>query len=167
MERMCAWCQKSMGTTPAESPAEKVITHGICRECADKVYAERGLDLTSFLDRLDAPVIVVDESGSVQTANKQARMFFGKEFSDIAGYQGGDVFKCAYASLPEGCGNTIHCSGCTIRRAVMETHATGKPIHRTPAFLMQPDSDDRRKMNLFISTRKVGRVVLLKIDELV
>jgi len=165
MERMCAWCGKHMGITPAESPSESVITHGICRECANKIYAARSFELTSFLDRLDVPVLVVDENGDVQAANKQARMFLGKEFSDIVGYQGGDVFSCAYAKLPQGCGNTVHCSGCTIRNTVMDTMQSGISHSKIQAYLKQGMPDDCVMLDLLISTEKFKGVVLLRIDK--
>ena len=101
MKRTFAWCDKDMGMTPTESHTERVITHGVCPECADKLYAELGLELTIFLDELAAPVVVVDGTGSVQIANRQARKLLQKELSRIQGYKGGEVFECVYAKLPE------------------------------------------------------------------
>ena len=165
MKRVCAWCNKNMGATPSEIEAENVITHGICLECADRIYSERSIELTSFLDRLDAPVVLVDETGSVKDANKEARRFLQKELSDIEGFQGGDVFRCAYARLPEGCGNTVHCSGCTIRNTIMDTLQTGKSHLKIPAYLNRGVPDDHKKIDLLISTEKVKGVVLLRIDK--
>jgi hypothetical protein len=88
----------------------------------------------------------------------------GKGSPEIEGHKGGDVFECAYARLPEGCGNTIHCSGCTIRRTVMETHKTGKSSLRVPATLNRNDPEDPDKITLLISTEKIADVVLLRID---
>jgi len=156
-----------MGTTPAEHFSEGVITHSICLECADKLYAELGIKLPIFIDGLDAPVVVVNSDGIVQTANKQAKSFLQKELAQIEGYRGGEVFQCAYARLPEGCGNTVHCSGCTIRRAVMETYQTGKSQHKRPAYLNRGTPESHRKMELLISTEKVNEVVLLRIDRVI
>ena len=154
-----------MDTNPSEPQAEEVITHGICLECADKIFSEMGIELTFFLDRLAAPVVLVDDTGSVKTANKQAIRLLQKELPDIVGHQGGDVFRCAYAKLPEGCGNTIHCSGCTIRKTVMDTMQSGKSHLNTPAYLNRGPSDDHMKIDLLISTEKVKDVVLLRIDK--
>lgn len=164
---MCAWCGKDMGTVPSEGQSENLITHGICIGCADKVYLEMEKDLRSFLDGLAAPVVVVNETGSVETANKRAQMFLGKDLSGLEGYKGGDVFECAYAKLPEGCGNTIHCSGCTIRRTIMDTFQSGKGHLRTPAVLNRATPADPEKIDFLISTEKVGGVVLLRIDDAV
>jgi hypothetical protein len=90
----------------------------------------------------------------------------GKNLSRIEGYRGGDVFECAYARLPEGCGKTVHCSGCTIRNTVIKTFATGINYIRTPAFLFKNSNRKVKKYDLYISTEKVGDIVLLRIDEM-
>jgi hypothetical protein len=129
------------------------------------LFSERGKKLTSFLEKLAAPVVAVDDTGGVRTANRQARMLLQKELSDIEGYKGGDVFECAYAKLPEGCGQTIHCSGCTIRRTVMDTMQSGKSHLKTPACLNRGIPDAHGKIDLLITTEKVGEMVFLRIDE--
>ena len=165
MRRVCAWCRKDMGQTRSEMHSEEVITHGICEACADRLFANLGKELVSFLDRLAAPVVVVDEKGSIRTANREALRLLQKERSDIEGYKGGDVFECIYAKLPEGCGQTVHCSGCTIRRTVMETWESGKSHLKRPAYLNRGTPEAYRKIHFLISTEKVGGVVLLRIDE--
>lgn len=166
MKRTCAWCNRHLGTTPTDTQPQDVVTHGICPECADKLYAELGLDLTTFLDEIEAPVVVVDETGVMQAANETARELLQKDLPDIRGYRGGEVFECAYAKLPEGCGETTHCSGCTIRRAVMDTFQTGESKLKTPAYLNRGTPEEYRKTDLLISTEKVGGIVLLRIDEI-
>jgi hypothetical protein len=154
-----------MGAVPSEKRLENVISHGMCDACADSLSADIGIDMMSFLDGLDAPVLVVDETGSVLTANKQARALLKKELPKMEGYKGGDVFECANAKLPEGCGNTTHCSGCTLRNTIMDTHATSISHLKTPAYLNQGTPDDCREIELLISTEKLKEVVLLRIDK--
>ena len=84
--------------------------------------------------------------------------------ADIEDHKGGEVFECAYAGLPGGCGRTVHCDGCTIRINVMDTHRTGQSRLRVPAYLFRGKPDDSEKTDYFISTEKVGKVVLLRID---
>jgi hypothetical protein len=122
------------------------------------------MPLQQYLDGLGAPIVVVDPSGTVKTANKQARALLQRELSSIEGYRGGDVFECAYAGLPEGCGNTIHCSGCTIRRAVMETFDTEESKLKVPAILNRGNVGAPEQLQSLISTERVGDVVLLRID---
>jgi PAS domain-containing protein len=125
-----------------------------------------GVELGVFLDSLKPPIVVVDQEGAVVTGNDKVRELLQKKLSDIEGYKGGDVFECAYARLPEGCGNTVHCSGCTIRRTVMETHETGKGFLRVPATLKRYAPLDTIDIKLLISTERIGDVVLLRIDEM-
>ena len=90
-----------------------------------------------------------------------------KDSHQIIWELGGDVFECAYARLPERCGRTIHCSGCTIRKAVKETFETGEPRVRVPAVLNQEDEDGPSVVYLTITTIKSGEVVFLRIDRMV
>jgi len=166
MKRVCAWCKKDMGTVSSEDSSESIITHGICKACANKILAQQGVDLRTFLDNLAVPVIVVDATGTVSNANKQARALLYKNMPDIKGYRSGDVFECAYAKLPEGCGKTIHCDGCTIRMTVMDTFQSGKSHLKTPACLCRGTPDKCDSIDIFISTEKVNNVVLLRIDRI-
>ena len=154
-----------MGVAYSERLAETVITHGICEKCASKIFGKLGLDLNAFLDSMGVPVVVVDATVRVKAANRQARAFLQKEFSDIGEYMGGDAFECVHSKLPEGCGNTIHCSGCAIRKAVTDTFQTGKSHLKVPAILNREMASDCRKVALLISTEKVADVVVLRIDE--
>ena len=120
----------------------------------------------AFLDSLNAPVVIVTETGDIKTANKQAQELLQKKLSDIEGFMGGKVFECAYSKLPEGCGNTIHCSGCTIRNTVMDTFQSGISHKKKPAYLNVGDPEKPQKIDLLISTEKAGAVVFLRIDEL-
>ena len=122
------------------------------------------MPLLEYLDGLGIPIVVVDGEGTVQTANEQARALLQKDPHEIEGFKGGDVFECAYASLPEGCGHTVHCSGCTIRQTVMTAFRTGQSCLRTPAYLSRETPDGIQQIELLISTERVEGVVLLRID---
>jgi hypothetical protein len=87
----------------------------------------------------------------------------GKDLSSIVDNLGGDVFECAYGLLPGGCGRTYHCSGCVIRRTVMDTHDTGQPSYRIPATLRQNTAEHPQEIKLLISTEKFSDYVILKI----
>ena len=76
------------------------------------------------------------------------------------------MFECAYATLPGGCGNTIHCDGCTIRNTVMDTFQTGKSHLKKPAYRIHGIPDKNQEIHYLISTVKVKDVVLLRIDKI-
>ena len=166
MKTICAWCRKEVHGGDSQADSENVITHGICEGCKDNLLFQMGVELQVFLDSLGVPIVVVNREGTIVTGNYQARTLLRKELAEIEGYKGGEVFECKYARLPEGCGNTIHCSGCSIRRAVMETYGTGRSFLRVPATLDQNTSEHPEKMSLLISTERLADLVLLRIDKI-
>lgn len=164
MKQICAWCQKNIENF--DSHSDNVVSHGICAKCQGELLSKIGFSMTSFLNRLNAPVLFIDENGIVKTANQQARKLLDKDLPEIEGYLGGNVFECANAYLPEGCGNTIHCQACTIRRTIMETHRTGKRQIKIPVFLNKGTPDNFNKVKYLISTEKINHMVLLKIHDM-
>jgi hypothetical protein len=131
----------------------------------ESMYREMGMDLHKFLDGLQFPIVLVDDQGVVRTGNDPACQLLHKGLHEVEGFRGGEVFRCSNAILPGGCGNTVHCSGCVIRRTVMETHATGKSCLKVPALLKQQSSTDPQEVRFLISTEKVGDYVWLRVDE--
>jgi hypothetical protein len=162
MKKVCSWCNLDMGTVPVDSNFENAITHGICSECVDTFFGLRQVRFLDFIDGLNVAVVVVDATGSV--ANKQAQLHLQKEQPEIEGFKCGYVFECAFALLPGGCGNTIHCDGCTIRNTVMDTFQTGKSHLKKPAYSFHGVPDENPEIKFLISTVKVKDVVLLRID---
>ncbi|MEW6237863.1 MAG: hypothetical protein AB1656_20950 [Candidatus Omnitrophota bacterium] len=162
MKRICAWCGKEMGETGG---SDGLITHGICLPCARSMMAGRRQHLSSFLDMIEAPVLLVDDQGIVKTANRMACEALKKDIDVIEDYAPGDVMECINASQPEGCGNTVHCKACAIRKLIMETHATGKSYLRQPAYQDIDTAVGVKRMHYFLSTEKVGEIVFLRIDE--
>jgi hypothetical protein len=166
MKRICAWCKKELHGVDSPADAGNVITHGICKSCRDNILFQLGVELESFLNSLDVPIVLVNQAGTIVNANSQAKTRLGRELPEIKGYRGGEVFECAYARLPEGCGNTLHCSGCTIRKTVMQTYATGKSFLKVPATLNKNTPEEPERVNLLISTEKLADLVLLRIDRM-
>ncbi len=165
MKRACAWCNRDMGEVESAPGTERDITHGICPDCISNLRFQTGTDLKNLLDTLAIPILVVNREGVVETGNKGAEALLNKKVLEIEGRRQGDVFECAYARLPEGCGQTTCCSGCAIRQAVQETYATGRSLHRVPAYLKNGAPERLVRIHMHISTEKVGEVVLLRIDD--
>ena len=164
MRRVCAWCKSDLGTKDAGPGGDNAVTHGICAACLRGVNSQMGVKLQEYLDTLEAPVLAVDPDVVVKIANEKACRLANKRQSDMLDRKGGEVFECAYARLPGGCGRTVHCSGCAIRMTVAETHATGIPRVRVPAYLCQGAPGDENKIIMYLSTEKVGDLVLLRIE---
>ena len=123
------------------------------------------MSLQEFIDKLIVAVIVLDKNGAIETVNEKARLLFNKELFFFRGKSVGQVFECEYAQLPEGCGETVHCSGCTIRMAITETFTTGRPIFRKGATLKDLKPGEPIKIHYYVSTRKRGDAILLHVEE--
>lgn len=162
MKRECAWCRRTLAGPASTAAEDREITHGICDECATNIEFQQGVKLARFLDALNAPLLVRDEHDNVQTLNQAASKLLGIDRRVFAAKKRGLVFECQHARHPEGCGRTIHCSGCAIRIAVQQTATTGRGVLRQPATLKQDD----KEVCLLITTEKVGTIILLRIDEM-
>lgn len=164
MKRICAWCGAELGPADTSKP-DDAITHGICDGCIDNIIFQEGVELGEYLDAQSAPIVMVDSEGVLKAANKAAVAMLGKTAAEIERHRIGLVFECEYARLPEGCGGTVHCGGCAIRRTVNQTVATGRSFSRVPATLKRHTPEEPQDIRFLISTEKAGDAVLLKIDQ--
>jgi hypothetical protein len=166
MKRVCAWCTKEMGTVESSNRPDSEISHGICANCVDNFKSQQGVPFQRYLDSIPVPVLAVDRHVVVKAVNRKACDVLGKDPREIVQHLGGNVFECAHARLPEGCGGTIHCSGCVIRRSVTRTFETGEPQISVRATLRQGDPDHPSGVVLFITTVRSGDVVMLRVDRI-
>lgn len=161
MRYVCSFCNTEYAPPVGD---DEIISHGICKSCYNRAKASLGVDLREFLDMLDHPVILVDHDARVLSSNEEAALMVGKDQAELIGKLGGEVFECENAFLAEGCGKTVHCSGCVIRNSVNETFLTGEPVNCRPATLNQGVIGFSLPIELMISTRKSGDIVLLMVE---
>lgn len=157
---VCAYCRKTISDDRGGSCD---VSHGMCQSCAD--HYERlwkGMPLSEYLDAIDLPVIVVNGDGNVVAANQRLSSLFGREKAELRGLAGGEAMACVYSRLPEGCGKTVHCRECTIRRAVQEVARTGRPLDKIPAYLEAKGG----RVNLRISVKAKDGLVRIVVEEL-
>lgn len=166
MKRICAWCRAEMGTVVGSSHPDDVLSHGICERCVNNLLFQQGATLQEYLDSIPVPVLAVDNNVIVKIVNAKGCEVLGKEAREIVQHLGGNVFECAHARLPEGCGRTIHCSGCVIRRSVTHTYETGEPLSMVPATLSRSDPDNSSAVAMTITTVKAGELVILRVDRI-
>jgi PAS domain-containing protein len=166
MKTLCAWCGSDINSSAAAGHSDVNAVYAVCMSCANTLKKNMSVKLRDFLDELNIPVVLVDSGGVVQAANRMVCRMLGKDQLQMEGFFGGEVFECIYAKLPEGCGNSIHCSGCAIRRAVMETFSTGKGVTGYPATLKQQTPAGVQELSLSISTEMFTDYVMLRINEL-
>ena len=165
MSRTCAWCKAELPTANGE-PAHD-ITRCFCPACREFFSAPQTLKpLQQYLDEIGFPILVMDDDVHVLGFNKPARSLLGSQLEGCPERHGGDVLECAYARLPGGCGNTVHCKACAIRRTVANTHTTGVGQVNVPAYQDIVTPGGVREIRFLISTEKAGDFVLLRIDEI-
>ena len=169
MKRVCAWCNQEMGVVEHAASSDARVSHGICRSCLDNMTFQEGVTIQAYIDSLAVPVMVVAVQRGravVNAVNKRASIALNKHPRDMVRHLAGNVFECAYARQPEGCGGTIHCSACTIRRSVLRTFETGEPQSRVPALLKHEQSGKPPSIAMHITTVKAEGMVMLRIDDM-
>ncbi len=157
---VCAYCRKTISDARG---AATDVSHGMCQACAEhyeKMW--NGMPLSDYLDTLPQPVIVMNGDGCVVAANQKLASMFGKDKAHFRGLMGGEAMACVYSLLPEGCGRTVHCRECTIRRAVDKVAKTGHPLKKVPAYLQTKDG----RVNLRISVATKDGLVRVTVEEL-
>ena len=161
MKVVCSYCRKEMGR---KYPfRQNIVSHGICQDCYDYYQDQMdGLALDQFLNKFDAPLMVVDTEGRVVSSNKKAAEMGGKSQIELFDLLGGDAMECAYARLPEGCGKTVHCLECGIRNTVQSTMTTGNPQRNVPVKLVR----ENMILAMMISTKNVGGLVSITIEQI-
>lgn len=61
MRKVCAWCKKDMGMAASVNKSEGIISHGICEECVDRIFAQQRAGVPPiFFDNFGMPVAVID-----------------------------------------------------------------------------------------------------------
>jgi hypothetical protein len=154
-----------MGVVKGSTRPDTDTSHGICEGCLNNFEFQQGVPLQRYLDSILLPVIVVDRHVMVKAANRTACEALCKDPTEMVQHLAGNVFECAHARLPEGCGNTVHCSGCAIRRSVTRTYETGEPQTRVPAMLRKGGSGHPPDIELLITTVRSGDAVMLRVDK--
>ena len=164
MKRVCAWCGVKLPDILAAGRDSHEISHGLCVACYKHMLVQIGLPLNEYLNVLGLPVVAFDRNVRLITANDYACELLGKEVREVKGLLGGNVFECQHAEDPAGCGQTIHCNGCAIRRSVTSTFETGESHVRIPACLNRATDPEPRTTHLLVSTERAGAMVLLRLD---
>ena len=167
MKYVCAWCGKVLNSS--DNAPSRPISHGMCRDCLNAMLPEEieaeGQALRDLLDRIAAPVMMVDANSVVLGANREAAQALGHDASTMRGMRPGDAIHCVNANLPGGCGEQSVCIDCVLRNSVVHTHETGDAVVHAAT----PHSDGGvaapNGVTRAISTEKLGRVVLVRVDE--
>jgi hypothetical protein len=140
----------------------------MCPDCSRALASETdGVSLQHHIEGISVPILIVDHNNSVVATNSKAREVLGGRLEATVDDTLGMVFDCVHSHLPEGCGRTIHCSGCAIRNCVAATFDTGAPQVSVPATLSVENLDQLSEVALTVTTVKNDGVVVMRIERLV
>jgi hypothetical protein len=163
MKVVCAWCGTDIDRSGYDQIHDKITSHGMCSACWQALASdESGVPLQHYIDSIPLPILLVDNNNTSVGMNTKASEILGRNSETIKSAQFGLVFDCIHSHRPEGCGRTIHCSGCAIRRCVAETFSTGGSQIAIPATLSVAKAES--DVALTITTVKSGRFVLMRVD---
>jgi PAS domain-containing protein len=107
----------------------------------------------------------VNPNAELVDANPSACHFVGKEFEEIQGHLMGEVMPCIHSFHSHGCGKTVHCKACAIRKAVTTTFLTGNPAFEVDSYHDIMTKDGQKRVHLKVSTMKKWDTILLKLVE--
>ncbi len=165
-QRTCALCNAPLDKPETEqnNAGPDLPRYDLCPQCEGQLFAQWGVPFQEYIDGLQAPVVITDDNIVLKAANRAACNLLNREAGQMTGLPSGLVFECEHASKPEGCGRTVHCSGCVIRNTVMDCYLSGRPHLRIPATLERGEPGETTTERLLISTLRRDNVVLLKIE---
>jgi len=122
----------------------------------EDLVGEQTAELKAVFDRIPVLMVLLDEALNVIRTN--ARPGSGRLI--------GDVLKCANAG-GGNCGRGRRCADCQIRKAIVGTLRTGRPVSRAEARLLAADG---RKTFFLLSTAIIrtasGKQLLLCLDDI-
>lgn len=164
MKTVCAWCRCEIAPEVG-SGTPVLVTHGICARCADLLERFDQLQMGTLLERLDQPVLCVDDDVRVVFGNRAAAEALGRDPEALRGRLAGEVIECVHAHEPGGCGHTGSCASCVIRGSVGTTWRTGQRVQDADAWQEVFTPDGVSRQHLLVSTERRGGVVLLHIHQ--
>ena len=154
-----------MGESNTVSVHGSTISHGICAPCFEQLLLEDDRLSEPAIQNLDVAAFLLRRDGRIQAANRAATQALNRPLVEIVGKLGGDAFGCIHAKEVGGCGHTIHCESCAIRRSFTQTFDTGEKI----VAIAYPDIELDKEIQtpcFHITTEKMDNLVLLCITDI-
>jgi PAS domain S-box-containing protein len=106
------------------------IRYAMERKRSEDMLVRERENLQKIFDSVNVGMLIVDDKGSIQRANKTVSQWVGKSISDCLGDQPGNILRCVHAIAdPEGCGYTSHCGKCPLRDTFESVFSIGKGVY--------------------------------------
>ncbi|HEY9595528.1 MAG TPA: hypothetical protein VHE79_13705 [Spirochaetia bacterium] len=115
--------------------------------------------LTAYLESLGPAAALLAEDHTVLFANRRFRAL--KPDGEVLGVRIGQVLGCMYSPLLGGCGETVTCILCSLRRSVEQTLITGEGLRAVP--VSYPHQHDMRR-TFSLTTQRTGDAVLVLLE---
>ena len=128
------------------------------------LVGDSGISLADFLNTIEFPVLVTDESAAIRQANGETERVLGKPVRRMEASRIGVAIECFHAGAKGECGGDAFCAGCILRRTINETHADGKPRYGVYSDHEVATADCNKARRFRFSTTKAGNAVLLAIE---
>jgi len=163
---ICFYCKACI---QVESSIVPGVSYGVCQNCIPRLVKDLGQSLSEFLDELSIPIMVVQEDLRVVAGNQTSRKLSPEPMEEIFGRLCGEVIGCTHSREPKGCGQTVHCPNCAIRRSVVHTIETGRSCLQVLAYQDVGRKTGDRRVCFWISTEKMGafaKLIINSIEEL-
>jgi PAS domain-containing protein len=164
MRTVCSQCRRVVRDDGDGEAGGAAPSFALCAECeAYATLLRTRLPGPKQLDSFPRPVLVTTAAGRVVAANRAFAALSGHVPADLEGWRTGDAMACERTRLPGGCGGTMHCRDCTIRRMVAEVGRTRLARWRVPAYV----ATTRGRREVCVTIRPEGEdLVVVVLDEL-
>ena len=164
MNCICAWCSKTLRAAASEELSEGGTSHGICDECALTFVGIRRLQISELLKHVSVPVLVLSADCRVAGANPEAGELFEQKPETLVGRLPGEVIDCIGASTPGGCGHSVICPACELRRTVEATARDGISRRGLLSRHRVRRGNVESRLQFCFSTARVGEKVVVNLD---
>lgn len=161
MLHQCQICENKLSSVNrAVHTPEGMICISCIGEIQDSAYRK------DLLESFDLPVLLMQsDPRQVVTANNRALGIFNKKLHQVEGHRGGEVFDCIHSYTEAGCGRDIHCEGCRIKDAIVDTFETGSSHAEIQTELTIRNSPFTQAIyEIQISSCRLGKLALVSIE---
>lgn len=159
---MTATCMVCRNPLASPKPSRN-IGFETCDACIARMA--KASDYTPLLEAIDAPVLLMQSNPrQVVSSNRKAMALFEKPLEQIASHRGGQVFDCVHSFTEAGCGKDVHCEGCKIKDAIVDTLTSGVSHTGVATALSIRKADGIVPHVLQVTTEKLGDLALVRID---
>jgi signal transduction histidine kinase/DNA-binding response OmpR family regulator len=141
------------------------------RRRAESALVEQGQELATIFENAPFILLLLDDEQKICRVNGQGCLFTGSSHSGMIGRPSGEALRCIHAiDSPNGCGFSMYCNDCSVRKTVSETFESGKSHHHVEAGLPFMVQGKEQTIPFLISTTKlmVGSraMVLLSLQDI-